>query len=318
MPFLCPLLLPPLLQGRTASHITLEVALQTHPNVSLIGEEIKAKGQTLTSITQSIADVISTRALQGKHYGCVILPEGLVDFLPDVAALISELNELMSERGLPANITAHLTPASASLFASLPAAIGQQLLLDRDDHGNVQVSKIESERLVASLVEGELMRRKKLGTYKGNPSFVCHFLGYEGRCGLPSNFDANYCYALGQTAGALLASGNTGMIATIQRLTEPTAVWQCGGLPLTHLMNIERRSGHDKPVIRKALVELTGLPFQTFEQLREGWKYQDSYRNPGAIQYEGPFADTVNLTLDMEQRHPKEERQKAQALKAKL
>jgi pyrophosphate--fructose-6-phosphate 1-phosphotransferase len=170
------------LMGRTASHITLEVALQTHPNVTLIGEEIQAKGHTLSSITKSIADVISTRALQGKHYGCVILPEGLVDFLPDVGALIQELNELMAEnkeRGLPANISAHLTPASANLFASLPPTISQQLLLDRDPHGNVQVSKIESERLVSSLVEQELGRRKKLGTYKGNPSFVCHFLGYE-------------------------------------------------------------------------------------------------------------------------------------------
>ena len=258
--------------GRTASHITLEVALQTHPNVALIGEEIQAKRQTLSSITKSIADIIATRALQGKHYGCIILPEGLVDFLPDVAALISELNELMASSGglgLPSNLSAHLTPASFGLFASLPAAIGQQLLLDRDDHGNVQVSKIESERLVSGLVETELGRRKALGTYKGNPSFVNHFLGYEGRCGLPSNFDANYCYSLGQTCAALLATGHSGYIATIQGLTGPAPEWRCGGQPLTSLMNMERRTGHDKPVIRKALVRLEDLPFQIFEQMRE-------------------------------------------------
>jgi pyrophosphate--fructose-6-phosphate 1-phosphotransferase len=293
------------LMGRTASHITLEVALQTHPNIALIGEEIQAKRQTLSSITKSIADVICTRALQGKHYGCVILPEGLVDFLPDVAALIAELNELMAASkglGLPSNLQAHLSTSAYHLFSSLPAAISQQLLLDRDPHGNVQVSKIESERLVAGLVEGELSKRKKLGTFKGSPSFVCHFLGYEGRCGLPSNFDANYCYALGQTCGALLATGQTGMIATIQKLIQPAEDWQCGGLPLTALMNLERRAGHDKPVIRKALVNLSDTPFQAFETLREGWKYQDSYRNPGAIQYDGPHADLINMTLEMEQR----------------
>lgn len=290
------------LMGRTASHITLEVALQTHPNVALIGEEVKERKQGLSAIVRSIADIIATRALQGKHYGCVILPEGLVDFLPDVGVLLAELNEIMAtHKILPANITAHLTPASASLFASLPALIAQQLLLDRDPHGNVQVAKIESERLVASLVEQELQRRKRLGTYKGAISIVTHFLGYEGRCGLPSNFDANYCYALGQTAGALLGAGCTGLIASVQGLILPASQWQCGGVPLTQMMNLERRHGKDKPVIRKALVELDAAPFLAFEHLREGWKYTDAYRNPGTIQHEGPFADSVSLTLLLEQ-----------------
>lgn len=290
------------LMGRTASHITLEVALQTHPNVALIGEEIQARGYTLSEIVKMIADVISTRALQHKHYGCIILPEGLVDFLPDVGRLISELNDLMagSSLGLPSNVTAHLTKGSSKLFQALPEEISRQLLLERDSHGNVQVSKIESERLVSHLVELELRRRKKLGTYKGSPSFVCHFLGYEGRCGLPSNFDATYCYALGHVCGALVSNGRTGMIATIQKLAGPPTEWQCGGLPLTHLMNLERRIGHDKPVIRKALVRLDDRPFLIFDQLREGWKYQDAYRNPGAIQYEGPFADKITFTMEME------------------
>ena len=296
------------LMGRTASHITLEVALQTHPNMSLIGEEIQARGQSLSSITKSICDMICTRALQGKHFGCVILPEGLVDFLPDVAQLIQELNELMAAHGsVPSNIQAHLSAASFNLFNSLPAMIGQQLLLDRDPHGNVQVSKIESERLVAFLVEQELARRKRLGTYKGSISIVTKFLGYEGRCGLPSVFDSNYCYALGQTAAALLTRGYTGMIATVQGLVLPPAEWSCGGIPLTMMMNLERRSGHDKPVIRKALVRLEDTPFQLFDQLREQWKYQDQYRNPGSIQYSGRFAELTTMTLSLEQTAKKQQ-----------
>jgi len=304
------------LMGRTASHITLEVALQTHPNVALIGEEVQARGQGLSAVAKSIADIIATRALQNKHYGCIILPEGLVDFLPDVSALLGELNELIAAHTtLPANVTAHLSPASAALFSSLPEAIAQQLLGDRDPHGNVQVAKIESERLVAYLVEQELLRRKRLGTYRGNISIVTHFLGYEGRCGLPSNFDANYCYALGQTAAALLAAGCTGMLAAVQGLTLPPAQWSCSGLPLTHLMNMERRSGHDKPVIRKALVRLEDAPFQIFEHSREAWKYQDCYRNPGSIQYDGPFADEITMTLQLE-RGPEQDKQRKETNQA--
>jgi len=290
------------LMGRTASHITLEVALQTHPNVTLIGEEIQQRGLTLRQIIKNICDVIATRALQSKHYGVIILPEGLVDFLPDVSKLTSELNELIAQHGgMIANVSAHLTKESASLFASLPQDIANQLLLDRDPHGNIQVSKIESERLVAFLVEQEMTRRKKAGTYKGKLSIVTHFLGYEGRCGIPSNFDACYCYALGQTAGALLASGSTGMIAIVQDLVLPVSEWRIGGMPLTHLMGIERRAGHNKPVIHKALVRLEDAPFQIFDALREQWKYTDNYRNPGSIQYEGTHADAVTMTLAFEQ-----------------
>jgi pyrophosphate--fructose-6-phosphate 1-phosphotransferase len=289
------------LMGRSASHITLEVALNTHPNVTLIGEEIAAAKQTLQLITSAVCDVIEKRAERGLYYGVIILPEGLIEFLPDVNVLINELNELLAQPGgLPSNLMHNLSESSAKVFNQLPSSIAQQLLLDRDPHGNVQVSKIESERLLQYTVENELARRKKNGQYKGNSSLVPHFFGYEGRCGLPSNFDCNYCYALGQTAAVLIQNSITGCMAVVRNLTAPPELWSCGGIPLTRMMNIERRSGKDKPVIKKALVELNQRPFLLFQRLRNSWTLRDQYRNPGSIQYYGPHADSLTLTLQIE------------------
>lgn len=290
------------LMGRTASHITLECALQTHPNVALIGEEIQAKKVTLAMLTKQIADVIVERSKRGKHYGIIILPEGLVDFLVDISQLLEELNDLIGQHGgVFANIHAHLSHESQALFHSLPPHIAQQLMMDRDPHGNVQVSKIESERLISHLVENELKARKKAGQYKGTPSFQTHFLGYEGRCATPTVFDSNYCYALGFTAGALIQHRYTGVMAVVSNLILPPEQWSCCAVPLTHMMNMERRLGHQKPVIKKALVNLNDKPFQLFRQCRHHWMHNDAYRNPGPIQFTGPHAHALNLTMLIEQ-----------------
>jgi len=275
------------LMGRAASNITLEVGLQTHPNITLLGEEVAARRQNLSSITEEIVSVIVQRAAAGKDYGVVLVPEGLIEFVPEMNALLKEINELLAH-GSGATVEemgAALSPSPAALFAYLPASIRRQLLAERDPHGNVQVSLIETEALLAELVAHELANLKKAGAYVGSFSPQFHFYGYEGRCGLPCEFDSVYCYALGYNAGALVALGQTGLISSVSNLDAPVEEWRAGGTPITVLMNLERRHGKDKPVIKKALVELDSLPYKTFAGLRSKWALGDCYRNPGPIQF---------------------------------
>lgn len=275
------------LMGRAASNITLEVALQTHPNITLLGEEVAARKQNLSSITEEIVSVILQRAAAGKNYGVILVPEGLIEFVPEMNMLLKEINEILAH-GTEASVEAvaqALSPNSAALFAYLPASIKRQLLAERDPHGNVQVSLIETEGLLAELVQHELAHLAKQGRYPGAFSPQFHFYGYEGRCGLPCEFDTVYCYALGFNAGALIANGATGVISSISNLDAPVEQWTAGGTPLTILMNLERRHGKDKPVIKKALVELNSLPFKTFASHRAAWAVGDCYRNPGPIQF---------------------------------
>ncbi|CAI9760254.1 unnamed protein product [Fraxinus pennsylvanica] len=290
------------LMGRAASHITLECALQTHPNITLIGEEVAANKQTLKSVTDYIADVICKRAELGHNYGVILIPEGLIDFIPEVQHLIAELNEILAhetvdEAGLWKK---KLEPQSLQLFELLPPAIQDQLMLERDPHGNVQVAKIETEKMLIQMVETELELRKRAGVYKGHFKGQSHFFGYEGRCGLPSNFDATYCYALGYAAGALLESGKTGFISSVGNLAAPVEEWTIGGTALTSLMDVERRHGKFKPVIKKAMVELEGAPFKKFASMREEWAHNNRYINPGPIQFVGPASYKTNHTLLLE------------------
>ena len=301
------------LMGRSASHIALECALQTQPNICLISEEVEAKQLTLRAITDDICKVIAKRAENKENFGIVLIPEGLVEFIPEMKSLIAELNDTMAGHqdefnGL-ANFAArkdwlksHLTAASYETFASLPEAIAAQFLADRDPHGNVQVSRIETEKLLASMVEERLAAMKREGGYKGTFSSYTHFFGYEGRCAFPSNFDADYCYALGYTAFMLIASGVTGYLSSVRNLTAPAAQWTAGGIPLTMMMNMEQRHGSKKPVIRKALVELDGKPFKEFAAHRDDWAVNTSYLFPGAIQYYGPteVCDLTTKTIQLE------------------
>ncbi|KAL6911460.1 hypothetical protein ACP4OV_000265 [Aristida adscensionis] len=290
------------LMGRAASHITLECALQTHPNIALIGEEVAAKKQTLKNVTDYITDIICKRAELGYNYGVILIPEGLIDFIPEVQKLIAELNEILAhdtvdEAGVWKN---KLEPESKKLFEFLPPSIKEQLLLERDPHGNVQVAKIETEKMLIDMVETELGKRKSEGQYKSNFIGQSHFFGYEGRCGLPTNFDASYCYALGYGAGALLQGGKTGLISSVGNLSAPVAEWTVGGTALTSLMDVERRHGKFKPVIKKAMVELDGAPFKKFASLRDEWAIKNRYISPGPIQFIGSGADAVNHTLLLE------------------
>ncbi len=285
------------LMGRSASHIALECALQTHPNVTLISEEVETKQLTLRQIVEQIAVVVKERAEAGRDFGVVLVPEGLIEFVPELKLMIAELNELMSDpyfNQLTDDDDKHqflskkLTAASAQAFSSLPHAIQRQLMMDRDPHGNVQVSRIESEKLLIDLVGDTLREWKAKGTYKGKFSAQNHFFGYEGRCAAPSNFDADYCYSLGTTAAALLGAKKTGYLSSVRNLTKPASQWLAGGIPLTMMMNLERRHGKEKPVIKKALVELDGKPFRTLLENRERWAKEDDYQYPGPIQYFGP------------------------------
>ncbi|KAK9133221.1 hypothetical protein Scep_012749 [Stephania cephalantha] len=290
------------LMGRAASHITLECALQTHPNVTIIGEEVAAKKQTLKKITNYIADVICQRADLGFNYGVILIPEGLIDFIPEVQQLIAELNEILAhdvvdEGGLWKK---KLQSQSLQLFEFLPRAIQEQLLLERDPHGNVQVAKIETEKMLIQMVETELEIRKQEGRYHMHFGGQSHFFGYEGRCGLPTNFDSTYCYALGYGAGALLHSGKTGLISSVGNLSAPVEEWTVGGTALTSLMDVERRHGKFKPVIKKAMVELEGAPFQKFASKRGEWAINNRYISPGPIQFCGPVSNGVNHTLLLE------------------
>ncbi|KAL3639672.1 hypothetical protein CASFOL_014640 [Castilleja foliolosa] len=290
------------LMGRAASHITLECSLQTHPNITIIGEEVAAKKQTLKNVTDYITDVICKRSELGYNYGVILIPEGLIDFIPEVQQLIAELNEILAhgvvdEGGVWKK---KLPEQSRKLFEFLPQAIQEQLLLERDPHGNVQVAKIETEKMLIEMVEAELESRRKKGLYKKEFRGQSHFFGYEGRCGLPSNFDSNYCYALGYAAGTLLHSGKTGLISSVGNLSAPVEKWTVGGTALTSLMDVERRHGKFKPVIKKAMVELEGAPFKKFASMREQWALKNQYFNPGPLQYVGPTSNNTNHTLMLE------------------
>ena len=300
--------------GRSASHVALECALQTQPNICLIGEEVAEKKMSLAQVADMIADSVAARAANGMNFGIAIIPEGIVEFVPEFSVLIAEINELLAGEktqqfnALPtwaekyAFIKAGLTEASFSVFAILPENIQQQLFLERDPHGNVQVSLIESEKLFSALVKENLAQRKKNGTYKGKFGTQHHFLGYEGRCAFPSNFDADYCYSLGYNAAMLIQYGYTGYLSKVSNLSKPAEEWVAGGMPITKMMNMERRHGADKPVIRKALVELDGKPFQYFAANREKWALDTCFVYPGAIQYFGPseVCDKTTITLALE------------------
>ncbi len=300
--------------GRSASHVALECALETQPNICLIGEEVAAKKMSLAAIADYIADSVAARAERGMNFGVAIIPEGIVEFVPEFSVLISEINELLAGEkadafnALPswdakyAFIENGLTKESMAVFAILPQNIQQQLFLERDPHGNVQVSLIESEKLFSALVKDNLAARKRDGAYKGKFSALHHFLGYEGRCAFPSNFDADYCYSLGYNAFMLIQYGFNGYLSKVSNLQAPAEEWVAGGMPITKMMNMERRHGHDKPVIRKALVELEGAPFQFFAAHREQWAVETCYLYPGAIQYFGPseVCDLTTRTLALE------------------
>ena len=301
--------------GRSASHVALECALETQPNICLIGEEVKEKKMSLSSIANYIADSVEKRAANGDNFGVAIIPEGIVEFVPEFSVLIAEINELLAGskadafNALPtwkekyAFIENGLSKESMAVFAILPEGIQQQLFLERDPHGNVQVSLIESEKLFSALVKDELAKRKAAGTYNGKFSPLHHFFGYEGRCAFPSNFDADYCYSLGYNAFMLIQYGYTGYLSKVSNLSKPAEEWVAGGMPITKMMNMERRNGEDKPVIRKALVELDGKPFKYFEAHRDAWAVETAFTYPGAIQYYGPseVCDLTTRTLALEQ-----------------
>ena len=301
--------------GRSASHVALECALKTQPNICLVSEEVAAKKMSLSAIADYIADSVEARGNKGMNFGVAIIPEGVVEFVPEFSVLIHEINELLAGskadafNALPtwadkyAFIEAGLTKESMEVFAILPQTIQQQLFLDRDPHGNVQVSLIESEKLFSALVADKLAARKAAGTYKGKFGALHHFFGYEGRCAFPSNFDADYCYSLGYNAFMLIQYGYNGYLSKVSNLSAPASEWIAGGMPITKMMNVERRHGEDKPVIRKALVELDGAPFKYFEAHREEWAVDTCFQYPGAIQYYGPteVCDITTVTLALEQ-----------------
>ena len=300
--------------GRSASHVALECALQTQPNICLIGEEVAAKKMSLAEITNYIADSVEKRGNNGNNFGVAIIPEGIVEFVPEFSKLIAEINELLAGEAtakfnaLPdwaakyEFIKAGLTADSFKVFDILPQGIQQQLFLERDPHGNVQVSLIESEKLFSEMVKDELAKRKAAGTFKGKFGAQHHFFGYEGRCAFPSNFDADYCYSLGYNAFMLIQYGYTGYLSKVSNISKPADEWVAGGMPITKMMNMERRNGEDKPVIRKALVELDGKPFKFFEANRETWAVETCFTFPGAIQYYGPseVCDLTTRTLALE------------------
>lgn len=290
------------LMGRAASHITMECALQTHPNLAIIGEEVYVKKQTLKSITGYMADIICERSKLGYNYGVILMPEGLIDFIPEAQQLIAELNEILLHEVIDASGVwkKKLQSHSREVFDLLPYAIRKQLLLERDPHGNVQLAKIETEKMLIEMVGTELEKRKQEGLFNGQFTGQSHFFGYEGRCGLPTIFDANYCYALGHAAGVLLHYGKTGLISSVGNLGAPAEEWTVGGTPLTSLMVVERRHGKFKPVIKKAMVELDGALFNKFVSLRDDWVLSNRYVNPGPIQFSGPTAEALTHTLQME------------------
>ena len=301
------------LMGRSASHIALECALQTQPNYCIISEEVEQKALSLDNIVTSIAEAVASRAAAGNNFGTVLIPEGLIEFVPAMKALIAELNDLLAVKGeeyaavAPEEqrqyIIGQLSKDNAEVYASLPAGVARQLTMDRDPHGNVQVSLIETEKLLSEMVAGKLAAWKKEGKYVGKFNAQHHFFGYEGRCAAPSNYDADYCYALGYNASQLIAAGKTGYMSSVRNTTAPAAEWVAGGIPITMMMNMERRHGEMKPVIQKALVDLNGAPFKAFAANREQWAKETCYVYPGPIQYFGPteVCDQTTKTLALEQ-----------------
>lgn len=301
------------LMGRSASHIALECALQTQPNICLISEEIQKNDMTLNQVVENIASVVAYRAEQGDDFGVVLIPEGLIEFIPAIGRLIQELNDLLASHGADykdldkdaqrAYILSHLSEENAATFETLPEGVARQLSLDRDPHGNVQVSLIETEKLLSEMVDALLAKWAKEGKFCGKFAAQHHFFGYEGRCAAPSNFDADYCYALGTSAAQLVAVGKTGYMAIVKNTTAGTDEWKAGGVPITMMMNMERRNGEMKPVIRKALVELEGKPFKTFAARRDEWAKNTCYVYPGPVQYWGPstVCDATTKTLMLEQ-----------------
>ena len=301
------------LMGRSASHIALECALQTQPNVCLISEEVEQKKMSLDDVVTYIAKIVADRAAEGNNFGTVLIPEGLIEFIPAIKKLISELNDVLAapEAQLLQNadeqiefVKTHIAADNLAVFNSLPSDVAAQLALDRDPHGNVQVSLIETEKLLSRMVAAKLKEWKKEGKYAGKFSAQHHFFGYEGRCAAPSNYDADYCYSLGYNASRLIANGKTGYMSIIQNTTAPAAEWIAGGVPITMMMNMERRSGKMKPVIRKALVEMEGAPFRYFAEHRDEWARKTMYIYPGPIQYWGPseVCDQCTKTLALEKK----------------
>ncbi len=303
------------LMGRSASHIALECALQTQPNICLVSEEVEHKNMSLDDVVCYIADIVATRAADGNNFGTVLIPEGLIEFIPAIKKLIRELNEVLTDPATGesreftnadeqiAFVKGNISSDNLAVLESLPEDVARQLCLDRDPHGNVQVSLIETEKLLSRMVANRLKTMKAEGKYVGKFSAQHHFFGYEGRCAAPSNYDADYCYSLGYNASRLIAEGKTGYMSIIKNTTAPAEEWIAGGVPITMMMNIERRNGADKPVIRKALVELDGAPFRYFVAHREEWARQTSYVYPGPIQYFGPteVCDQCTKTLKLEQ-----------------
>ncbi len=303
------------LMGRSASHIALECALQTQPNVCIVSEEVEEKNMTLADIVNNIAGIVAKRAEKGDNFGIILIPEGLIEFIPAMKALIAELNDLLANNAAEFATVAtneqrqyiinHLSAENAKVYSSLPEGVARQLSLDRDPHGNVQVSLIETEKLLSEMVGRRLAEMKTEGTFTGKFAALHHFFGYEGRCADPSNFDADYCYALGFNAACLINSGVTGYMSSVRNLTNPSVQWIAGGIPITMMMNMERRHGAMKPVIQKALVRLDGAPFRKFASKRDEWALNTCYMYPGPIQYFGPaeVCDQPSMTLRYEQEH---------------
>ncbi|MDR0732535.1 MAG: diphosphate--fructose-6-phosphate 1-phosphotransferase [Dysgonamonadaceae bacterium] len=301
------------LMGRSASHIALECALQVQPNVCIISEEVEAKNRSLDDIINYIAGVVAKRAENGNNFGTVLIPEGLIEFIPAIKRLINELNDFLANHDSEfrmikkseqrSYIIRKLSEENAELYASLPEAVARQLTLDRDPHGNVQVSLIETEKLLAEMVGNRLAEWAEEGKYAGKFATQVHFFGYEGRCAAPSNYDADYCYSLGFTAAGLIASGKTGYMSSVRNTTAPASEWIAGGVPITMMMNMERRHGEMKPVIQKALVKLDGAPFKEFATHKDIWAINTDYVYPGPIQYFGPteVCDQPTRTLQIEQ-----------------
>ena len=301
------------LMGRSASHIALECALQTHPNVCIISEEVEANDLSLDEIVNRIARVVARRAAEGNNFGTVLIPEGLIEFIPAMKRLIAELNDFLARNKAEfkmikksvrhSYLISKLSKENAALYASLPEGVARQLALDRDPHGNVQVSLIETEKLLAEMVDNRLSEWKEEGRYRGKFATQMHFFGYEGRCAAPSNYDADYCYSLGYAASCLIRAGKTGYMASVRNTTAPAAEWTAGGIPITMMMNMEQRDGVMKPVIRKALVQLDGAPFRAYASMRDEWAMTTDYVYPGPIQYFGPseVCDAPTKTLQLEQ-----------------
>ena len=301
------------LMGRSASHIALECALQTHPNVCIISEEVEANDLSLDEIVNRIARVVARRAAEGNNFGTVLIPEGLIEFIPAMKRLIAELNDFLARNKAEfkmikksvrhSYLISKLSKENAALYASLPEGVARQLALERDPHGNVQVSLIETEKLLAEMVDSRLSEWKEEGRYRGKFATQMHFFGYEGRCAAPSNYDADYCYSLGYAASCLIRAGKTGYMASVRNTTAPAAEWTAGGIPITMMMNMEQRDGVMKPVIRKALVQLDGAPFRAYAAMRDEWAMTTDYVYPGPIQYFGPseVCDAPTKTLQLEQ-----------------